>query len=206
MCAVCMLSHFSCVRLCAIRWTVDCQALCLWDTLDNNTGVGCNALFQGIFLTQGWNLYLLWLLRCRQIFLLLSSQRSPMHIKCCSLTFLNWINIAIIEGALSYYLRNLYYKALEDFCVCACMLSHFSCVQLFPTLWTVARQAPLSVGFSRQECWSGLGDLPDLEIKPASLTSPSLAGRFFTISPTWKAWGFLHGNKNNSFFFSFFHE
>ena len=126
--------------------------------------------------------------------------------QCCSLTFLNWINIAIIEGALSYYLRNLYYKALEDFCVCACMLSHFSCVQLFPTLWTVARQAPLSVGFSRQECWSGLGDLPDLEIKPASLTSPSLAGRFFTISPTWKAWGFLHGNKNNSFFFSFFHE
>ena len=39
---------------------------------------------------------------------------------------------------------------------CACMLSHFSHVQLFVTLWTVASQAPLSMGFSRQEYWSGL--------------------------------------------------
>ena len=38
----------------------------------------------------------------------------------------------------------------------ACMLSRFSCVQLCVTLWTVARQAPLSMGFSRQEYWSGL--------------------------------------------------
>ena len=38
----------------------------------------------------------------------------------------------------------------------ACMLSHFSLVQLFATLWTVARQAPLSMGFSRQEYWSAL--------------------------------------------------
>ena len=49
-------------------------------------------------------------------------------------------------------------------------LSH---VQLFATLWTVARQAPLSMGFSRQECWSGLpfpspGDLPDPGIEPGS--------------------------------------
>ena len=36
------------------------------------------------------------------------------------------------------------------------MLSHFSCVQLFTTLWTVAHQAPLTMGFSRQEYWSGL--------------------------------------------------
>ena len=53
------------------------------------------------------------------------------------------------------------------------MLSHFSCVCLFATLWTVACQAPLSVGFSRQEHRSGLpcppsGDLPNLGIKPAS--------------------------------------
>ena len=50
-------------------------------------------------------------------------------------------------------------------CVCACVLSRFSCVRLFATLWTVARQAPLSIGFSRQEYWSRLpcsppGDLP----------------------------------------------
>ena len=54
-----------------------------------------------------------------------------------------------------------------------CVLSCFSHVQLFATPWIVARQAPLSMGFSRQEYWSGLpcppaGDLPDPEIEPAS--------------------------------------
>ena len=53
------------------------------------------------------------------------------------------------------------------------MLSHFSRVQLFETPWTVACQAPLSMGFSRQEYWSGLpfpspGDLPNPGIKPQS--------------------------------------
>ena len=72
------------------------------------------------------------------------------------------------------------------------MLSHFRRVQLCEILWTVARQAPQSRGFSRQEYWSGLpcpppGDLPDLGIEPASLTSPALAGGFFTISATWEA-------------------
>ena len=40
--------------------------------------------------------------------------------------------------------------------VCACVLSHFSCVRLSATPWTMARQSPLSMGFSRQEHWSGL--------------------------------------------------
>ena len=53
------------------------------------------------------------------------------------------------------------------------MLSHFSPVQLFVTLWTVAHQAPLSMGFSRQEYWSGLpfpslGNLPNPGIEPGS--------------------------------------
>ena len=74
-------------------------------------------------------------------------------------------------------------------CVCACMLTRFSHVQLFAILWTVACQAPLSMEFSRQEYWSGLpcpppGDLPDPGIPPASLTSPALAGVFFTTSTT----------------------
>ena len=52
--------------------------------------------------------------------------------------------------------------------------------------WTIARQAPLSVGFSRQEYQSGVsfpspGDLPHPEIEPGSLASPALAGGFFTI-------------------------
>ena len=60
-----------------------------------------------------------------------------------------------------------------------CMLSHFSCVRLFGTLWTVAHHAPLSMGFSRQEYWSEMpcpppGDLPDPGIKPASPVSPVL--------------------------------
>ena len=73
----------------------------------------------------------------------------------------------------------------------ACTLSHFSCVRLFVTLWTIDFQAPLSTGFSRQEYWSELpcplsGDLPDPDIKPESLMSPVLAGKFFTTRATGK--------------------
>ena len=71
-------------------------------------------------------------------------------------------------------------------CLPVCVLSCFSCVQLFSTLWTVARQDPLSMGFSKQEYWSGLpcpplGDLPDPGIEPLSLASHVLAGGFFTM-------------------------
>ena len=74
-------------------------------------------------------------------------------------------------------------------CTRACVLSRFSCVQLCTTLWTVARQAPLSMGFSRQEYWSRLpclppGDLPDPGIEPSSLRSPAPAGRFLSTSAT----------------------
>ena len=73
-----------------------------------------------------------------------------------------------------------------------CLLSRFSHVLLFATPGTIARQALLSRGFSRQEYWSGLpcpspGDLPDPGIKPASLMSPTLAGRFLTTTATWEA-------------------
>ena len=76
--------------------------------------------------------------------------------------------------------------------MCAYVLNRFSCVQLFVTIWTVARQAPLSMGFSRQEYWSVLpclppGDLPDSGIEPTSFTSPALEGRFLTTSTTWEA-------------------
>ena len=70
----------------------------------------------------------------------------------------------------------------------ACTLSDFSRVQLFATLCTVACQASLSMGFSRQGCWSGLpcpppGYLPDPGIKPASFMSSALAGGFFIPPP-----------------------
>ena len=59
------------------------------------------------------------------------------------------------------------------------MPSHFSLVRLFATQWTVACQASLSMGFSRQEYWSGLpfptpGDLPKPGIEPLSLMYPAL--------------------------------
>ena len=72
------------------------------------------------------------------------------------------------------------------------MLSHFISVQLFATLWTVAHQASLSMGFLRQEYWSVVPcpppeDLPDPGIKSVSLMSPALAAGFFTTSATWKS-------------------
>ena len=65
-------------------------------------------------------------------------------------------------------------------------------VQLLAILWTVALQAPLSMGLSRQEYWNGLscppsGALPDPRIEPTSLKSPALADRFFIPSATWEA-------------------
>ena len=60
-----------------------------------------------------------------------------------------------------------------------CMLRHLSCVWFFATLWTIVCQAPLSMGFPRQECWSGLpclypGHLPDPGIEPTSPVAPAL--------------------------------
>ena len=64
-------------------------------------------------------------------------------------------------------------------CVCVC------CIQRFANSGTAAHQTPLSLGFSRQEYWSGLlcptiVDLPDSGIKPAALASPALVGGLFT--------------------------
>ena len=69
----------------------------------------------------------------------------------------------------------------------ASVLSHFSHVQLSETLWTVARQAPLSMGFSRQEYWSGLpcpppGSPPNPGIEPASPVSPALQAASLGLS------------------------
>ena len=74
------------------------------------------------------------------------------------------------------------------------MLSHFSCIRLFETPWTVARQTPLSMGVSRQEYWSVLpclppGDPPNPEIEHMSPMFLALPGRFFTTSATWEAPG-----------------
>ena len=76
---------------------------------------------------------------------------------------------------------------MRDMCMCL----HAKSLQFFAILWTVAHQAPLSMGFSRQEYWIGLpspppGDLPDAGFEPMSLKYPALAGGFFTTSVTWE--------------------
>ena len=73
------------------------------------------------------------------------------------------------------------------------------------TLWTVAHQGPLSMGFFGQGYWSGLpcpppGDLPDPGIELASLMSPALAGGFFTTSATWEAHTFKINNHINNMY------
>ena len=77
---------------------------------------------------------------------------------------------------------------LSIYHACVCLsecLCALNCLDFFVTLWTVAHQALLSMGVSRQEYWSGLpcpptGDLPDPGIKPKS---PVLASRIFTTEP-----------------------
>ena len=74
-------------------------------------------------------------------------------------------------------------------CVCAQSLS--LCLTLCNPL-VCSLSGPLSMKFSRQECWSGLpfatpGDLPDPGIEPVSLMPPALAGRFFITSATWNS-------------------
>ena len=80
------------------------------------------------------------------------------------------------------------------FRVYRCVLSRFSHVWPFVILWTVVHQAPLSMGFSRQEHCSGLlcpalGDLPSPGIEPTSLMSPAQSGGFLTTSVTWEIQG-----------------
>ena len=75
-------------------------------------------------------------------------------------------------------------------CCCCCLVAK-SCLTLSVTQ-TVACQAPLSMGFPRQEYWSGLpfpssGNLPDPGIEPMSTASPALAGGFFTTEPPGKS-------------------
>ena len=82
----------------------------------------------------------------------------------------------------------------------ACLLSCFSHVRLW-TVWTVTGQIPLSGGFSRKEYWSGVlylppGDLPNPGVKPKSLTSSALAGRFFAISAAREALQFFTGSNS----------
>ena len=91
-------------------------------------------------------------------------------------------------GRVAHQTRNRH----SDLGLLASVLSYFSHVRLFVTLWTVALKAPLSMGFSRKEYWNGLpwpspGDLPDPGIEPVSLKLPALAGCSKPLAPTGKS-------------------
>ena len=81
--------------------------------------------------------------------------------------------------------------------ICFVVVQSLNHVQFFATPLTVAHQASLSVGFPRQEYWSGLpfpspGDLPDPGMEPTSPVSPALVGRFFITEPPGKPRYLLH--------------
>ena len=88
-------------------------------------------------------------------------------------------------------MKRVYPLNIFGLSIISCGLAAKSCLTLV-TPKTIARQAPLSMGFPRQEFWSGLpcpqpGDLPNPGIKPVPPASPVLAGMLFTTSATCKA-------------------
>ena len=75
----CMRSHFHCVQLLVTPRTVDPRLLCPWNSSGKNTGVGCHALLQGIFPTEGSNPGLLCLLHCSKILYCWATREAPDH-------------------------------------------------------------------------------------------------------------------------------
>ena len=101
--------------------------------------------------------------------------------------FLYHHSISFPKFFLLTYFHQPFLQAVHS-CCCWKVLSH---VWLFKTPWTVAHQAPLSMGFPRQEYWTGLsfpssGHLPNPGVKSGSLGSVALASRFFLTSATWE--------------------
>ena len=105
-----------------------------------------------------WKLHYNFLLKCKYL-----------HVK--NYIHLYKVHLLIYKINIYSILRFTYILTLYIIYLPVCVLSSFSLVWLFTTLWTVARQSPLSMGFSRQECWSGIpgphpGDLPNSGIEP----------------------------------------
>ena len=85
---------------------------------------------------------------------------------------MDWFELLAVQGKVTYLLFNMLSRFVIAFLSRDAMLIHFSHVWLFPTLWIIAHQAPLSI--SQQEYWTGLpfplsGDLPDPQIEPRLL-------------------------------------
>ena len=157
------------------------------------------SLLQGIFPTQGLNPGLL---HCWQIFYQLNYQGSSRVLELVVYPFFsrssqlrNWTGVFCIAGGFLYQLSYQgspntvqdYFPNCSSFIVSFTVCAGSVVSDSFGTPWAVACQAPVCMGFSRQEYWRGLpfptsGDLPEPGIEPRSLVSPELAG-FFTTAP-----------------------
>ena len=169
--------------------------LCPWDFLGKDTGVVFHFLLQGIFPTQGSNLGLLY---CRQILHRLSYQ--GLILACYSFNLKNflieslkyvhrqsyvtpWQQWLLWLTTKSSRIKHIHVSLIRVTCMhlaecqnvglTRCWVNSLSHVRLFATPWTIAYQAPWSMGFSRQEYWSGLsfpspGDLPNPGSKAGS--------------------------------------
>ena len=155
-------------------------------------------LSRGIFPPQGSNTGLP---HCRQILYPLSHKGSPRILESIAISYSggsSWPKdqTQISCGSCIGRWTLCHWASWEAQVVHACMRA--KSLQLCPTatLWTVAGQALLSMGFSTQEYWSGLPcspprDLPNPGIELTSLTLPALAGGFFTTSTIWEAQAFI---------------
>ena len=123
--------------------------------------------------------------RSKSIYLWISKSVSLLNIHFSCVSYFYFLFVLLLFRCMYFY------AVIESFLphhlVCAC---HFSHVQLFAILWTVASQAPLSMRFPKQEYWSGLpfsspAGLPNPGIEPESLTS--LEGSLLRKSLHWKA-------------------
>ena len=171
------------------------RLLCPWDSPGKNTGVGCHALLQGVFPTQ---------VSCiAGRFLPSEPPGKPRNTGLGSLSLLQGIFLTqelnqgflhcrqilyqlSYQGSLNLLGTSINSSGVEQLFICISEVTQ-SC-QLFATPWIVAYQAPLSMGFSRQEYWSGLpfpssGDLPDPGIEP---WSPALQADALTSEPPGK--------------------
>ena len=112
---------------------------------------------------------------CLLVFLLLAT-------RCFSQNDASWFWLYQIGQSIHFNQRNKNTCQLNAFV----HFKYFSCVWLFVTLWTLAYQAPLSMVFSMQAYWSGLPFPPPEDLPDPGITSPALAGRFFTTIASWE--------------------
>ena len=112
-------------------------------------------------------------------------QCQPLFSSCCTvlLCFSRFCTVGLKMFSLFFCACFLYII----YVLCCAVLSHFSCIRLFATPWTIARQAPLSMEFPGREYWSGLscappGDLPNPGIESSSPVSPALQADSLLLS------------------------